>query len=98
MLIYNITRAFLFNSRNYDLVTNKDNYKKALKSGDYEEPKDGEGGEEKGKEDPGKLSGSDFDRQADKDDKPKEEPKESALDKIPSGDDAYKRTMEMSSE
>ena len=78
--------------------TNKDNYKDSLKGGEYEEPKDGEGGEEKGKEDPGKLSGSDFDRQADKDDKPKEEPKESALDKIPSGEDAYKRTMEMSAE
>ena len=80
------------------VFTNKDNYKKALKSGDYEEPEGKGGEEEKGKEDPGKLSGSDFDRQADKDDKPKEEPKESALDKIPSGDDAYKRTMEMSSE
>ena len=80
------------------VFTNKDNYKKALKSGDYEQQEGKGGEEEKGMEDPGKLSGSDFDRQADKDDKPKEEPKESALDKIPSGEDAYNRTMEMSAE
>jgi hypothetical protein len=75
------------------VFTNKDNYKKALKSGDYEEP-DGKGGEEeKGKEDPGKLSGSDFDRQADK-----EEPKgvsnaKAVLDKVPG---SYKEAQQMS--
>ena len=48
--------------------TNKDNYKDALKGGDYEEP-DNKGGEkEKGEENPGKLSGSDFDRETDKKD------------------------------
>ena len=73
--------------------TNKDNYKDALKGGDYEEP-DAKGGEdEKGKEDPGKLSGSDFDRQADK-----EEPKgvsnaEAILDKVPN---TYKEAQQMS--
>ena len=75
------------------VFTNKDNYKKALKSGDYEEP-DTKGGEEKkGKEDPGKLSGSDFDRQADK-----EEPKgvsnaKAVLDKVPG---SYKEAQQMS--
>ena len=73
--------------------TNKDNYKDALKGGDYEEP-DAKGGEdEKGKEDPGKLSGSDFDREADK-----EEPKgvsnaEAILDKVPN---TYKEAQQMS--
>ena len=65
------------------VFTNKDNYKKALKSGDYEEPKDGEGGEEKGKEDPGKLSGSDFDRQADKEDPKGSSNAKAVLDKVP---------------
>lgn len=75
------------------VFTNKDNYKKALKSGDYEEP-DTKGGEkEKGKEDPGKLSGSDFDREADK-----EEPKgvsnaKAVLDKVPG---SYKEAQQMS--
>ena len=40
--------------------TNKDNYKAALKSGDYEDPK------EKQPKDKGKLGSSDFERQADK--------------------------------
>ena len=75
------------------VFTNKDNYKKALKSGDYEEPDTKGGEEEKGKEDPGKLSGSDFDRQADK-----EEPKgvsnaEAILDKVPN---TYKEAQQMS--
>ena len=75
------------------VFTNKDNYKKALKSGDYEEPEGKGGEEEKGKEDPGKLSGSDFDRQADK-----EEPKgvsnaEAILDKVPN---TYKEAQQMS--
>ena len=75
------------------VFTNKDNYKKALKSGDYEEPEDKGGEEEKGKEDPGKLSGSDFDRQADK-----EEPKgvsnaKAVLDKVPG---SYKEAQQMS--
>ena len=75
------------------VFTNKDNYKKALKSGDYEEPEGKGGEEEKGKEDPGKLSGSDFDREADK-----EEPKgvsnaEAILDKVPN---TYKEAQQMS--
>ena len=75
------------------VFTNKDNYKKALKSGDYEEPEGKGGEEEKGKEDPGKLSGSDFDRQADK-----EEPKgvsnaKAVLDKVPG---SYKEAQQMS--
>ena len=75
------------------VFTNKDNYKKALKSGDYEEPDTKGGEEEKGKEDPGKLSGSDFDRQADK-----EEPKgvsnaKAVLDKVPG---SYKEAQQMS--
>ena len=75
------------------VFTNKDNYKKALKSGDYEEPEGKGGEEEKGKEDPGKLSGSDFDRQADK-----EEPKgvsnaKVLLDKVPN---TYKEAQQMS--
>ena len=75
------------------VFTNKDNYKKALKSGDYEEPDTKGGEEEKGKEDPGKLSGSDFDRQADK-----EEPKgvsnaKAILDKVPG---SYKEAQQMS--
>jgi len=46
--------------------TNKDNYKDALKGGDYEDPEDSKSGEEeKGEDDPGKLSGSDFDRDGD---------------------------------
>ena len=75
------------------VFTNKDNYKKALKSGDYEEPDTKGGEDEKGKEDPGKLSGSDFDRQADK-----EEPKgvsnaKAVLDKVPG---SYKEAQQMS--
>jgi len=75
------------------VFTNKDNYKKALKSGDYEEPDTKGGEEEKGKKDTSKLSGSDFDRQADK-----EEPKGSSnaktvLDKVPND---YKEASQMS--
>ena len=76
------------------VFTNKDNYKKALKSGDYEEP-DTKGGEEekKGKEDPGKLSGSDFDRQADKEEPKGDSNAKVLLDKVPS---SYKEAQQMS--
>ena len=73
--------------------TNKDNYKDALKSGDYEEP-DVKGGEdEKGKEDPGKLSGSDFDRQADKEEPKGDSNAKAVLDKVPN---TYKEAQQMS--
>ena len=67
--------------------TNKDNYKAALKSGDYEDPK------EKQPKDKGKLGSSDFERQADK-----EEPKgssnaETLLSKVPN---TYKEASQMS--
>jgi len=76
------------------VFTNKDNYKKALKSGDYEEP-DTKGGEEekKGKEDPGKLSGSDFDRQADKEEPKGDSNAKVLLDKVPG---SYKEAQQMS--
>ena len=76
------------------VFTNKDNYKKALKSGDYEEPdtKGGEG-EEKGKEDPGKLSGSDFDREADKEEPKGDSNAKVLLDKVPN---TYKEAQQMS--
>ena len=75
------------------VFTNKDNYKKALKSGDYEEP-DTKGGEkEKGKEDPGKLSGSDFDRQADKEEPKGDSNAKAVLDKVPG---SYKEAQQMS--
>ena len=75
------------------VFTNKDNYKKALKSGDYEEP-DGKGGEEeKGKEDPGKLSGSDFDREADKEEPKGDSNAKAVLDKVPG---SYKEAQQMS--
>ena len=75
------------------VFTNKDNYKKALKSGDYEEP-DGKGGEEeKGKEDPGKLSGSDFDREADKEEPKGDSNAKALLDKVPG---SYKEAQQMS--
>ena len=75
------------------VFTNKDNYKKALKSGDYEEP-EGKGGEdEKGKEDPGKLSGSDFDRQADKEEPKGDSNAKAVLDKVPN---TYKEAQQMS--
>ena len=73
--------------------TNKDNYKDALKGGDYEEP-DAKGGEdEKGKEDPGKLSGSDFDRQADKEEPKGDSNAKAVLDKVPN---TYKEAQQMS--
>ena len=73
--------------------TNKDNYKDALKGGDYEEP-DAKGGEdEKGKEDPGKLSGSDFDRQADKEEPKGDSNAKVLLDKVPN---TYKEAQQMS--
>ena len=73
--------------------TNKDNYKDALKGGDYEEP-DAKGGEdEKGKEDPGKLSGSDFDRQADKEEPKGDSNAKVLLDKVPG---SYKEAQQMS--
>ena len=73
--------------------TNKDNYKDALKGGDYEEP-DAKGGEdEKGKEDPGKLSGSDFDRQADKEEPKGDSNAKAVLDKVPG---SYKEAQQMS--
>ena len=73
--------------------TNKDNYKDALKGGDYEEP-DAKGGEdEKGKEDPGKLSGSDFDRQADKEEPKGDSNAKAVLDKVPG---TYKEAQQMS--
>ena len=73
--------------------TNKDNYQDALKGGDYEEP-DAKGGEdEKGKEDPGKLSGSDFDRQADKEEPKGDSNAKAVLDKVPN---TYKEAQQMS--
>ena len=76
------------------VFTNKDNYKKALKSGDYEEPDTkGGDGEEKGKEDPGKLSGSDFDRQADKEEPKGDSNAKVLLDKVPG---SYKEAQQMS--
>ena len=76
------------------VFTNKDNYKKALKSGDYEEPDTkGGDGEEKGKEDPGKLSGSDFDRQADKEEPKGDSNAKVLLDKVPN---TYKEAQQMS--
>jgi len=76
------------------VFTNKDNYKKALKSGDYEEP-EGKGGdgEEKAKEDPGKLSGSDFDREADKEEPKGDSNAKVLLDKVPN---TYKEAQQMS--
>jgi len=76
------------------VFTNKDNYKKALKSGDYEEP-EGKGGdgEEKAKEDPGKLSGSDFDREADKEEPKGDSNAKVLLDKVPN---TYKEASQMS--
>ena len=76
------------------VFTNKDNYKKALKSGDYEEPDTkGGDGEEKTKEDPGKLSGSDFDRQADKEEPKGDSNAKVLLDKVPN---TYKEAQQMS--
>ena len=75
------------------VFTNKDNYKKALKSGDYEEPDTKGGEEEKGKEDPGKLSGSDFDRQADKEEPKGDSNAKAVLDKVPG---SYKEAQQMS--
>lgn len=75
------------------VFTNKDNYKKALKSGDYEEPDTKGGEEEKGKEDPGKLSGSDFDRQADKEEPKGDSNAKVLLDKVPG---SYKEAQQMS--
>ena len=75
------------------VFTNKDNYKKALKSGDYEEPEGKGGEEEKGKEDPGKLSGSDFDRQADKEEPKGDSNAKALLDKVPN---TYKEAQQMS--
>ena len=75
------------------VFTNKDNYKKALKSGDYEEPDTKGGEEEKGKEDPGKLSGSDFDRQADKEEPKGDSNAKVLLDKVPN---TYKEAQQMS--
>ena len=75
------------------VFTNKDNYKKALKSGDYEEPEGKGGEEEKGKEDPGKLSGSDFDREADKEEPKGDSNAKAVLDKVPN---TYKEAQQMS--
>ena len=75
------------------VFTNKDNYKKALKSGDYEEPDTKGGEEEKGKEDPGKLSGSDFDREADKEEPKGDSNAKVLLDKVPN---TYKEAQQMS--
>jgi len=75
------------------VFTNKANYKKALKSGDYEEPDTKGGEEEKGKEDPGKLSGSDFDRQADKEEPKGDSNAKAVLDKVPG---SYKEAQQMS--
>ena len=76
------------------VFTNKDNYKKALKSGDYEEPDTkGGDGEEKAKEDPGKLSGSDFDREADKEEPKGDSNAKVLLDKVPN---TYKEAQQMS--
>ena len=76
------------------VFTNKDNYKKALKSGDYEEPDTkGGDGEEKTKEDPGKLSGSDFDREADKEEPKGDSNAKVLLDKVPN---TYKEAQQMS--
>ena len=67
--------------------TNKDNYKAALKSGDYEDPK------EKQPKDKGELGSSDFERQADKE-KPKGDSNAKVvLDKVPN---TYNEASQMS--
>ena len=63
------------------------------KSGDYEEPDTKGGEEEKGKEELGKLSGSDFDRQADKEEPKGDSNAKAVLDKVPG---SYKEAQQMS--
>ena len=67
--------------------TNKDNYKAALKSGDYEDPK------EKQPKDTSKLSSSDFERQADKEEPKGSSNSETLLSKVPN---TYKEALQMS--
>ena len=67
--------------------TNKDNYKAALKSGDYEDPK------EKQPKDKGKLGSSDFERQADKEEPKGDSNAKVVLDKVPN---TYKEALQMS--
>ena len=67
--------------------TNKDNYKAALKSGDYEDPK------EKQPKDKGELGSSDFERQADKEEPKGDSNAKAVLDKVPN---TYKEAQQMS--
>ena len=67
--------------------TNKDNYKAALKSGDYEDPK------EKQPKDKGKLGSSDFERQADKEEPKGDSNAKVVLDKVPN---TYNEASQMS--
>ena len=67
--------------------TNKDNYKAALKSGDYEDPK------EKQPKDTSKLSSSDFERQADKEEPKGDSNAKVVLDKVPN---TYNEASQMS--
>ena len=67
--------------------TNKDNYKAALKSGDYEDPK------EKQPKDKGELGSSDFERQADKEEPKGDSNAKVVLDKVPN---TYNEASQMS--